>query len=450
MGGEERSGDRPKRGEDVDAGSLFVLKSKGTWWHCGFHLTTSIVAPALLSLPYAFKFLGWVAGISCLVGGAAVTFYSYTLLSLTLDHHTSLGHRYLRFRDMAHHILGPKWGRYYVGPIQMAVCYGVVIANALLGGQCLKAMYLVTQPNGEMKLFEFVIIFGCLLLVLAQFPSFHSLRYINSFSLLLCLLYSASAAAASIYIGKTSNAPEKEYTIVGDQETRVFGIFNAMAIIATTYGNGIIPEIQATILPPVKGKMMKGLCMCYLVVIVTYFTVAITGYWAFGNKANGFIFTNFLNTETDHYLVPTWFIFLVNLFTVLQLSAVAVVYLQPINDILESVISDPTKKEFSIRNAIPRLVVRSLFVVAATIIAAMLPFFGDVNSLLGAFGFIPLDFVLPVVFFNFTFKPSKKSFIFWINTVIAVVFSCLGVSAMVAAVRQIIIDANTYKLFADV
>ncbi|KAG7653522.1 Amino acid transporter transmembrane domain [Arabidopsis suecica] len=332
----------------------------------------------------------------------------------------------------------------------MAVCYGVVIANALLGGQCLKAMYLVMQPNGEMKLFEFVIIFGCLLLVLAQFPSFHSLRYINSFSLLLCLLYSASAAAASIYIGKGSNAPKKDYTIVGDQETRVFGIFNAMAIIATTYGNGIIPEIQATISAPVKGKMMKGLCMCYLVVIVTYFTVAITGYWAFGNKANGFIFTNFLNAETGHYLVPTWFIFLVNLFTVLQLSAVAVVYLQPINDILESVISDPTKKEFSIRNAIPRLVVRSLFVVAATIVAAMLPFFGDVNSLLGAFGFIPLDFVLPVVFFNFTFKPSKKSFIFWINTVIAVVFSCLGVSAMVAAVRQIIIDANTYKLFADV
>ncbi|EOA40375.1 hypothetical protein CARUB_v10009101mg [Capsella rubella] len=328
MGGEEEgSGNsKEKRGEEVvDAGSLFVLKSKGTWWHCGFHLTTSIVAPPLLSLPYAFKFLGWVAGISCLVGGAAVTFYSYTLLSLTLQHHASHGHRYLRFRDMAYHILGPKWGRYYVGPIQMAVCYGVVIANALLGGQCLKAMYLVMQPDGGMKLFEFVIIFGALLLVLAQIPSFHSLRHINFFSLLLCLLYSASASAASIYIGKTSDAPEKDYSIVGDQETRVFGIFNAIAIIATTYGNGIIPEIQATIAAPVKEKMLKGLCMCYIVVIVTFFTVAITGYWAFGNKANGLIFTNFLNSETDHYLVPTWFIFLINLFTVLQLSAVAVV-----------------------------------------------------------------------------------------------------------------------------
>lgn len=33
MGGEERSsGDREKRGEEVDAGSLFVLKSKGTYY----------------------------------------------------------------------------------------------------------------------------------------------------------------------------------------------------------------------------------------------------------------------------------------------------------------------------------------------------------------------------------------------------------------------------------
>lgn len=46
--------------------------------------------------------------------------------------------------------------------------------------------------------------------------------------------------------GNKSNGPEKDYAIVGDKETQVFGIFNAMAIIATTYGNGIIPEIQVS------------------------------------------------------------------------------------------------------------------------------------------------------------------------------------------------------------
>lgn len=40
------------------------------------------------------------------------------------------------------------------------------------------------------------------MLILAQLPSFHSLRHINLISLLLCLAYSAAATAASIYIGK--------------------------------------------------------------------------------------------------------------------------------------------------------------------------------------------------------------------------------------------------------
>lgn len=33
---------------------------------------------------------------------------------------------------------GPRWGRYYVGPIQFMVCYGAVVAGTLLGGQCMK------------------------------------------------------------------------------------------------------------------------------------------------------------------------------------------------------------------------------------------------------------------------------------------------------------------------
>ena len=35
---------------------------------------------------------------------------------------------------------GPRWGRYFVGPIQFAVCYGAVVACTLLGGQCMKVI----------------------------------------------------------------------------------------------------------------------------------------------------------------------------------------------------------------------------------------------------------------------------------------------------------------------
>ncbi|CAM8886392.1 unnamed protein product [Rhodiola kirilowii] len=443
------SSDHGPETKELDAGALFVLQSKGSWVHCGYHLTTSIVAPPLLSLPYAFMFLGWTAGILSLVIGAAVSFYSYNLLSIVLDHHAAAGHRLLRFRDVAHHILGPRWGRYYVGPVQFLICYLAVIGSSLLGGQCMKTMYILSNPDGGMKLYAFVSIFGAFMLILAQLPSFHSLRHINFVSVLLSLAYTACAVAGCIYIGSSSKGPNKDYSLKGDQQTRVFGVFNAIGIVATSFGNGIIPEIQATVAPPTKGKMFKGLVLCYIILVLTFFSTAIAGYWAFGNHARGLILNNFMDSHGTP-LVPKSFIYLSNCLVIAQLSAVTVVYLQPTNEILERTFGDPEKKQFSARNLVPRVISRSLSVIVATVIASMLPFIGDIVALTGAFGFLPLDFMLPAVFYNVTFKPSKRSLVFLINAVIAVVFAALTVIATIAAVRQIGIDAKYYKLFANV
>lgn len=125
------------------------------------------------------------------------------------------------------------------------------------------------------------------------------------------------------------------------------------------------------------------------------------------------------------------------------------VYLQPTNVVIERRFADPKKPEFSMRNVVPRLIFRSLSVIVATTVAAMLPFFGDIMALFGAFGCIPLDFILPMVFYNVTFKPPKRSLIYLCNTVIAVISTVLAVVGAVASVRQIILDAKTYRLFAN-
>ena len=125
------------------------------------------------------------------------------------------------------------------------------------------------------------------------------------------------------------------------------------------------------------------------------------------------------------------------------------VYSQPTFEALEGKSGDASDGRFSLRNLIPRLFLRSVYVSVATLIAAMLPFFGDIVAVIGAFGFLPLDFIVPLLFYNITFKPSKRSLIFWINTLIALVFSILAVLACIAAIRQIYLDADTYKLFAN-
>ncbi|XP_042460625.1 GABA transporter 1-like [Zingiber officinale] len=178
---------------------------------------------------------------------------------------------------------GPGWGRFYIASLQFSVCFGAVIGTTLLGGQSMKSLYLVEKPGGTMKLYEFVIIFGVLMLVLAQVPSFHSLRHINLVSLLLCLAYGACATAGSIHAGNSSDVPPRDYSLPSKDVDRVFRAFDAISIMATTYGNGIIPEIQSataeiqpTAAPLVTGKMFNGLCLCYAIMISTFFSVAIS------------------------------------------------------------------------------------------------------------------------------------------------------------------------------
>ncbi|GMQ05667.1 hypothetical protein CsSME_00050602 [Camellia sinensis var. sinensis] len=96
----------PECSRDEDAGAAFVLESKGQWWHAGFHLTTAIVGPTILTLPYAFRGLGWGLGFLCLTVMGVVTFYSYYLMSLVLEHCEKDGRRHIRFRELAADVLG--------------------------------------------------------------------------------------------------------------------------------------------------------------------------------------------------------------------------------------------------------------------------------------------------------------------------------------------------------
>lgn len=79
---------------------------EGEWWHAGFHLTTAIVGPTILTLPYAFRGLGWGLGFLCLTVMGMVTFYSYYLMSLVLEHCEKAGRRHIRFRELAADVLG--------------------------------------------------------------------------------------------------------------------------------------------------------------------------------------------------------------------------------------------------------------------------------------------------------------------------------------------------------
>ncbi|KAG8375080.1 hypothetical protein BUALT_Bualt10G0063000 [Buddleja alternifolia] len=433
---------------DDDAGAAFVLQSKGKWWHAGFHLTTAIVGPTILTLPYAFRGLGWGLGFLCLTAMGLVTFYSYYLMSLVLDHCEKSGRRHIRFRELAADVLGSGWMFYFVIFIQTAINTGISIGAILLAGECIKIMYSELSPNGSLELYHFIAMVTVVMMLLSQFPSFHSLRHINLGSLLLSLGYTFLVVGACINAGVSKKAPPRDYSLVSSESSRVFNAFTSISIIAAIFGNGILPEIQATLAPPATGKMVKGLIMCYAVIFVTFYTVAVSGYWVFGNKSTSNILKSLMPDEGPS-LAPVWVLGLAIVFVLFQLLAIGLVYSQVAYEIMEKKSADANKGMFSKRNLIPRIILRSLYVIFCGFIGAMLPFFGDISAVVGAIGFIPLDFVLPMLLYNMTYKPIKSSPVYWINNSIIVVFTCVGIMGTFSSTRKLILDAKQFKLFSS-
>lgn len=209
--------------------------------------------------------------------------------------------------------------------------------------------------------------------------------------------------------------------------------------------------------------------------MVTFYSVAVSGYWAFGNNVQDNILENLMPNDEGVALVPTWLLVIAVIFILLQLFAIALVsfcillaliwlclimiiillflmenkvYCQVAYEILEKKSADVRMGVFSLRNLLPRLVLRSMYIIICAFVAAMLPFFGDINALVGAIGFIPLDFILPMLLYNISFRPAHASMIFLVNNLIMIIFTFVGIMGTISSVRQIVIDAKLFKLFS--
>ncbi|GAV69518.1 LOW QUALITY PROTEIN: Aa_trans domain-containing protein, partial [Cephalotus follicularis] len=301
-------------------------------------------------------------------------------------------------------------------------------------------MYSNISPNGSLKQYEFIAMVTVVMIVLSQLPSFHSLRHINLISLLLSLGYSFLVVGACIHAG-LKNCPSIKGTIP-------WSAFTSISILAPIFGNGILPEIQETLAPPATGKMVKGLLMCYTGIFLTFYSVAVSGYYVFGNKSNSNILKSLM---PDHgpSLAPTLVIGLAIVFVLLQLFVIGPVYSQVAYEIMEKQSADVKQGMFSKMNLIPRLILRTLYVIFCGVLAAMLPFFGDINGVVEAVGFIPLDFILPMLLYNITHKPPKSSLTYWINiSIIIIVFTGAGLMGAFSSIRKLVLDASKFKLFS--
>ncbi|GAU22255.1 hypothetical protein TSUD_227910, partial [Trifolium subterraneum] len=221
--------------------------------------------------------------------------------------------------------------------------------------------------------------------------------------------YSVVACATSIAKGIEHHPTHygvRSHTTAG----KTFDIFNALGTIAFAFaGHSVVLEIQAT-LPsteekPSKIPMWRGVVVAYTIVILCYLTVAISGYWAFGDLVEDDVLISLQR--------PEWVIAVANFMVFLHVLGSYQVFAMPVFDTIESCLVQKFKFNPS---SMLRLIARSIYVAVVGFLAVTFPFFGGLLGFFGGLAFSATSYIIPCVLWLYAKKPKICSF-HWIASV---------------------------------
>ncbi|XP_026659243.1 probable proline transporter 2 isoform X2 [Phoenix dactylifera] len=407
------------------------------WYQVAFVLTTGVNSAYVLGYSGSIMVsLGWLGGILGLVLAAAVSLHANTLLAHI---HEVGGKRRIRYRDLAGYLYGRKmyrltWALQYVNLFMINTGY------IILAGQALKAICVLYRDDNALKLPYCIAIAGFVCALFAfGIPHLSALRIWLGVSTFLCLIFIIVAFVLSLKDGLST--PARDYSIPGSHVSKIFTTIGSVASLVFAYNTGMLPEIQATIKPPVIKNMDKALWFQFTVGVLPLYAVTFMGYWAYGSSTSAYL----LNSVNG----PTWVKAMANIAAFLHTVIALHIFASPMYEYLDTEYGRGKGSAFSFHNVSFRVLVRGGYLTVNTFVAALLPFLGDFMSLTGALSVFPLTFVLANHMFLTVKKKQLSAFrkvCHWLNIV---GFSCLAVVAAVAALRLIVVDSKTYHLFAD-
>ncbi|XP_009587508.1 proline transporter 2-like isoform X2 [Nicotiana tomentosiformis] len=379
--------------------------------------------------------LGWVGGVVGLILSSAISLYASTLI---VKLHEYRGKRHIRYRDLAGFIYG-RTAYSLVWALQYANLFLINSGFVILGGQALKAFYILFRDDHQMKLPYFIALagFACVFFAIA-IPHLSALRVWLGFSTFFSLVYVCIAFVLSLKDGL--EAPPRDYNIPGTKVSRIWTTIGAAANLVFAYNTGMLPEIQATVREPVVKNMIKALNFQFTLGIVPMHAVTYIGYWAYGSNASSYLLNNVSG--------PVWLKGIANIAAFLQAIIALHIFASPTYEFLDTRYG--TKgSALAIKNLGFRIIVRGGYIAITTFLSALLPFLGDFMSLTGAISVFPLTFILPNHMYLVARRKKlsllQKSW-HWLNICF---FSCIAVAAFVAALKLITVDSKTYHVFAD-
>ncbi|MBA0766628.1 hypothetical protein Gotri_015653 [Gossypium trilobum] len=448
------------------------LKRTGTFWTASAHIITAVIGSGVLSLAWAIAQLGWIAGPAVMLLFSIITFYTSCLLTDCYRTGDPVsGKRNYTYTQA----VGSLLGGYKVkvcGFIQYVNLFGVSIGYTIAASismMAIKRSNCFHNSGGKnpchMSSSPYMMMFGVAEILLSQIPDFDQIWWLSILAAVMSFTYSGIGLAlgiakviAGIGTFRGSLTGISLGTVTPAQ--KIWRSFRALGDVAFAYSfSMILIEIQDTVKsPPAEAKTMKKATKLSIAITTAFYMLCgCMGYASFGDFAPDNLLTGF------GFYNPFWLLDIANAAIVIHLVGAYQVFCQPIFTFVEKWASQrwPESKTITKELKIPmpirgfrpyklnlfRSVWRTAFVMLTTVISMLLPFFGDVVGILGAFGFWPLTVYFPVEMYIEQKKISKWSSRWICLKMLSMGCLMISILAGTGSIAGVILDLKVYKPF---
>ncbi|KAB5552157.1 hypothetical protein DKX38_009468 [Salix brachista] len=381
-----------KEEEKEENHSFFSVKSAlwhgGSAWDAWFSCASNQVAQVLLTLPYSFSQLGMLSGILLQIFyGLLGSWTAYLISVLYIEYRSrkekenvSFKNHVIQWFEVLDGLLGPYWKAVGLAFNCTFLLFGSVIQLIA----CASNIYYI---NDHLDKRTWTYIFGACCATTVFIPSFHNYR-IWSFLGLAMTTYTAWYLTIAAFIhgqdeGVKHSAPTK----------LVLYFTGATNILYTFGGHAVTVEIMHAMWKPQKFKYI------YLIATLYVFTLTIPSasavYWAFGDQlldhANAFALL-----PKNRFRDAAVILMLIHQFITFGFACT------PLYFVWEKVIGMHDTRSICLR-ALARLPV----VVPIWFLAIIFPFFGPINSAVGALLVSFTVYIIPSLAHMLTYRKAS-------------------------------------------
>ena len=376
-----------------DSTSDVIGSARTPWYGTFIVIISKVMGTGILSLPFAAVTLGWATTMIALpLFAVACAFTGYQLQTVKLAHPELTS-----FADAGHKLVGPRFG---VFSRTLMICTWIGESIAML----------ITVSNGIGSIYNEGIlscnitrtaIAALILVIPSQTRDFHSVaKYLSFPSTLFIILVVITIAAALIENLKDGDATFGEATRISlAPATNILSFFGALSSVTFAFqGQSIFMELITETKNP--KEFTKSSSFAFAIMCFFYMFAVIVAYGVDGDQVVGY-----LPDVLTAGAVKTF----VNILVVLHVTVGYVLSMQAVHSYAHSKVFPKTFKSESTPARIHWLLITVSFIFFAFVIANLVPFFSDVNSLIGALLGAPIVFGFPSLYYLLAKKTKGTS-----------------------------------------